>query len=113
MIADSSGLSAVVAWIERLMLGTASTGIAILAVAILGVLALQGRLDWKRGGRVILGCFLIFGAPAIAAGLLGRIGNPSVSTSITAEAEIDVPFPSPPRNERFDPYAGAAVQRSW
>lgn len=109
----SPGSSAALEWIERLMLGTAATGVAILAIAILGLLTLQGRLDWRRGSRVILGCFLIFGAPVIAAGLLGRIDNPPVRPSPTAEADIDAPPPPPPRNQPFDPYAGAAVQRTW
>lgn len=108
-----SGLLGAVRWIEAMMLGTIATTIAILAVAVIGFLMLQGRLDWKRAARVVIGCFLIFGAPVISAGLLGRIDSQPAYSRSMAAPEIDVPPPPPRQNEQFDPYAGAAVQRTW
>lgn len=64
-LGDSAG------WIADTMLGSVATGLCVLAVAFVGVMMLTGRLDWRQGIRVILGCFIIFGAPVIAAGLMG------------------------------------------
>lgn len=109
----TDALSSAVRWIEAMMLGTIATTLAILAIAVLGFLMLQGRLDWKRAARVIVGCFLIFGAPVISAGLLGRIDNQPAYSRSMAAPESDMPPPPPRKNEQFDPYAGAAVQRTW
>lgn len=95
------------------MLGSAATSLAVLAVAVIGFLFLNGQLDWKRVGRVVIGCFLIFGAPILSAGLLENIGDPPVQSQKEARMEVDLPPPVPRSNERFDPYAGAAVQRGW
>lgn len=106
------GFSGAVYWIESLMLGSLATVIAVLAIATLGLLMLQGRLDKSQSARAILGCFLIFGAPLIAAGLLGTITTaPSVTVGASAEAEIAAPPPRPP--EHYDPYAGAALPQGW
>lgn len=99
-------------WIEHMMLGSVATVVATLAVAITGLLLLDGRMDWRRGARTIMGCFLIFGAPIIAAGIL----PPATSASPTAlrpapEPEIAPPPPRPP--EPYDPYAGAALPSNW
>ena len=95
------------------MLGSSATSLAVLAVAVIGFLFLNGQRDWKRVGRVVIGCFLIFGAPMISAGLLENIGDQPVQSQKETRVEVDLPPPAPRSNERFDPYAGAAVQRGW
>lgn len=75
-LADPTGSSsfvAAVAWIEGVALGTIASSVAVLAVASIGFLMLSGRLHIRRGATVILGCFLLFGAPVIAAGILTTI----------------------------------------
>lgn len=56
-------------WLEGTLLGTAATVVAVLAVASVGFLMLTGRLNWRYGATVILGCFILFGAGAIVAGI--------------------------------------------
>ena len=92
------------------MLGSVASATVVIAVAIIGFLLFGGRLDWGRSGKTILGCFLIFGAPVVSAGLLSATGNgPSYVRSQTPQ--IEVPAPIPLKSEVYDPYAGAAVQR--
>jgi type IV secretion system protein VirB2 len=108
----SNGLVSAVQWIEQLLVGPLATIIATLAVAILGFLLLEGRVDWGRGARTILGCFLIFGAPVIAIGLLEpATANAPAWTKPVTELEVPPPTPRPP--EHYDPYAGAALPRNW
>ena len=70
-----SSILGALAWLEGTLLGTAATVIAILAVAGFGLLMLGGRTDWRRGVRIVVGCFILFGAPAIAAGILSAAGS--------------------------------------
>ncbi len=75
-LADPSGSSVLVAavqWIEGVALGTIATGLALIAVTSIGFLMLNGRLPIRRGVTVIAGCFILFGAPAIANGILGAV----------------------------------------
>jgi type IV secretion system protein VirB2 len=56
-------------WVQGTLLGNVATAVAVIAVAVVGFLMLTGRLEWRRGITVILGCFIIFGAAAIVAGI--------------------------------------------
>jgi type IV secretion system protein VirB2 len=70
--ADPAGSGAIVGavhWIEGTLLGTVATVVAIVAVAIVGLLMLTGRMNWRYGATVILGCFILFGATSIVAGI--------------------------------------------
>lgn len=71
----SNSIAGAVGWIEGAMTGSAATAIAVMAVAAFGLRMLGGHVDWRRGARVVLGCFLIFGAPVIARGFLATAGN--------------------------------------
>jgi type IV secretion system protein VirB2 len=51
------------------MLGNLATTAAVIAVAVVGFLMLTGRIEWRRGLVVVIGCFIIFGATAIVAGI--------------------------------------------
>ena len=42
---------------------------AVIAVASVGLLMLTGRINWRYGATVILGCFILFGAASIVAGI--------------------------------------------
>jgi type IV secretory pathway VirB2 component (pilin) len=68
-------LLAAVTWIERAVLGSVATSIAVIAVAVVGLMMLRGRLEVRRGATVILGCFVLFGAPVLAAGIRGFASN--------------------------------------
>ncbi|MCX8477446.1 MAG: TrbC/VirB2 family protein [Sphingomonas sp.] len=112
--ADPTGSSAVVAavqWLEGTVLGTIATTLAVIAVASVGLLALSGRMDLRRAATVILGCFVLFGASSIVAGLesLARAGEAPVPEPFIASAEVS-PLARPPIQQLgYDPYAGAAV----
>src|SRR4030081_581520 len=67
--AGSSPLIAALDWVQGTLLGNLATTAAVIAVAAVGFLMLTGRLDWRRGLTVVVGCFVIFGAVAIVAGI--------------------------------------------
>ena len=79
-LADPAGsgvLVAAVRWLEGTLLGTIATVVAIIAVASVGFLMLTGRINWRYGATVILGCFILFGAASIVAGIqsTATLGN--------------------------------------
>lgn len=97
------------------MLGGIATTLAVIAVACMGLLMLSGRIDVRRGAQVVFGCFILFGASSIAAGIM-RVASDENS------APTVVPPPSPPqiyvppapaaepaKAVPYDPYAGAAL----
>lgn len=66
---------AAVQWLQDLLLGPLATSLAVIAVAALGLMMLSGRINIRRGGGVILGCFILFGAANIAQGLREAAGS--------------------------------------
>lgn len=58
-----------VAWMQGTLLGTVATTVAVIAVAAVGFMMLTGRMNWRYGAVVILGCFVVFGAAGIVAGI--------------------------------------------
>jgi type IV secretory pathway VirB2 component (pilin) len=67
--AGSSPILSAVSWLQGTLLGAVATALAVIAVAATGLLMLTGRIDWRRGATVILGCFIVFGAAAIVGGI--------------------------------------------
>jgi type IV secretory pathway VirB2 component (pilin) len=67
--AGSSPLVAALNWVQGTLLGNLATTAAVIAVAAVGFLMLTGRMDWRRGLTVVIGCFVIFGAVSIVAGI--------------------------------------------
>ena len=51
------------------LLGTIATVVAVIAVAAVGFMMLTGRINWRYGATVIVGCFVLFGASSIVAGI--------------------------------------------
>lgn len=71
-LADPQGSSVIVRavqWLQGTLLGTVATTVAVIAVAAVGFLMLTGRINWRYGATVILGCFILFGAASIVAGI--------------------------------------------
>jgi type IV secretion system protein VirB2 len=56
-------------WVQGTLLGTVATVVAVIAVATVGFLMLTGRMNWRYGAIVIMGCFVLFGAASIVAGI--------------------------------------------
>jgi type IV secretion system protein VirB2 len=70
--ADPAGSSVIidaVNWLQGTLLGTVATVVAVIAVAAVGFMMLTGRINWRHGAVVILGCFILFGAASIVAGI--------------------------------------------
>jgi type IV secretion system protein VirB2 len=79
-LADPQGSGEIVSavrWLEGTLLGTVATVVAVIAVASVGFLMLTGRINWRYGATVILGCFILFGAASIVAGIqsTASVGN--------------------------------------
>ncbi len=99
---------AAVIWLEGTLLGTIATTVAIVAVSWVGLLMLMGRLEIRRGLTVVAGCFVLFGASAIAAGIRGTMGS-DVATAYVQPEVAPLPQVPPPSPRNPDPYAGASV----
>lgn len=97
-------------WIEGVVSGNLATILAILAVAGLGLLAFQGKLPVGRGLRVMLGCFILFSAGTIAAGLinLAQLSRRPIQTVVIPSPAPAPLLPAAPQPNP-DPYAGASV----
>ena len=70
--ADPAGSGAIVGavnWLQGTLLGTVATVVAVIAVAAVGFMMLTGRINWRHGAVVILGCFILFGAASIVGGI--------------------------------------------
>lgn len=67
---EGSGvLVGAVNWLQGTLLGTVATTVAVIAIAAVGFMMLTGRINWRHGAVVIIGCFVLFGAASIVAGI--------------------------------------------
>ena len=76
-LADPAGSGPIVSavhWLQGTLLGTIATTVAVIAVASVGFLMLTGRINWRYGATVILGCFILFGAASIVGGIQATAG---------------------------------------
>jgi type IV secretion system protein VirB2 len=67
--AGSGAIVSAITWLQGTLLGTLATVAAVIAVATVGFMMLTGRINWRYGGTVILGCFILFGASSIVSGI--------------------------------------------
>lgn len=67
--AGSGPINNAMGWIQGTLLGNVATTVAVIAVAACGFMMLTGRMNWRFGATVIIGCFVLFGATAIVAGI--------------------------------------------
>lgn len=65
----SGPIIAALGWIQGTLLGNVATAVAVMAVAAVGFMMLTGRMNWRFGATVIIGCFILFGAGAIVTGI--------------------------------------------
>lgn len=126
-VGDPGGSGAVVAavqWLQGTLLGTVATTVAVISVATIGLMMLSGRVDLRRGASVVVGCFILFGASAIAAGIRSVATGDYVAAEPVYQVEpwttpppppppppvaAQPPAPADPYSVAADPYAGAAV----
>jgi type IV secretion system protein VirB2 len=101
-------------WIEGVMLGEIALGVCVIAVAFIGALMLIGRLPMREGARIVVGCFVLLGAPVIAAAfVIGGGGEVRVEASLypSDNESIDTFRPPLPAAD-YDPYAGASLNQN-
>lgn len=75
--ADPAGSGPIVSalgWLQGTLLGNVATAVAVMAVAAVGFMMLTGRMNWRFGATVIIGCFILFGAASIVAGIQSAAG---------------------------------------
>jgi type IV secretion system protein VirB2 len=119
MLNDPLGPSALVVavrWLEITLLGTIATTTAVICVAWIGVTMLTGRIQVRHCMTTILGCFVLFGASSIAAGIQCAAHGECAVADDSVQSRADIaPLAAPPPPiiipPRSDPYAGAAIRR--
>lgn len=67
--AGSGAITGALGWMEGTLMGTVATVAAVIAIASVGFMMLTGRMNWRHGLTVIIGCFILFGAASIVAGI--------------------------------------------
>lgn len=75
--ADPAGSGPIVnalGWVQGTLLGNVATAVAVIAVAMVGFMMLTGRMNWRLGATVVMGCFILFGATTIVAGIQSAAG---------------------------------------
>jgi type IV secretion system protein VirB2 len=70
----SGPILAAVEWLQGTLLGNVATAAAVIAVAFIGFMMLTGRMNWRYGATVIIGCFILFGAASIVSGIQSAAG---------------------------------------
>lgn len=112
---DQSGIfAAAIRWLVNLATGDLALVIATVAIAVVGLMMLDGRVDWRRGARVILGCFLIFGAGSISSAFMasGRDAAPQQAARISQPVvETKSPNDDPWAASYLKPEAQQPVQK--
>jgi type IV secretory pathway VirB2 component (pilin) len=100
-------------WLGSLLGGQLASALCIVAIAMLGVMMLSGRLPVRSGLKVIAGCFLLLGAPLVAGGLQGAARNANGGSGQIPHGpvmvEVEPEEPLPPAD--YNPYARASVRR--
>lgn len=73
--AGSGPIVAALVWLQGTLMGNVATAVAVMAVAAVGFMMLTGRTSWRFGATVIIGCFILFGASSIVAGIQAASGG--------------------------------------
>lgn len=95
-----------------MLFGGVALGLCVIAVAIIGLIMLSGRLPVRRGMQVAVGCFVLLGAPAIAASFTGfwqeTRSQQKALPAFTRDEPVETRTDLPPA--QYDPYAGASLR---
>jgi type IV secretion system protein VirB2 len=98
-------------WTRGVLGGSIATSLCVIAVAILGLLLLTGRLRVRRSIEVVLGSFLLLGAGLLATQLEQLAGGIAVGEAGREQIIVPESTPTPPPPANYDPYAGASLRR--
>lgn len=97
------------AWLDSLLDGQLPIVVCSIAMAVLGLAMFGGRLNIRRGAKLILGCFLVLGASTIATGLTQQSDNSIVEAEILVSPSVAPDLPQKKSQQTNDPYAGASL----
>lgn len=104
-------LEGALVWVESTLLGQAAVSLCVIAVAIVGFTMLTGRIPFRHGLRVVLGCFVLLSAGSIVQGLAGAAADGGASPlPVSSEPQLLYEREALPE-ATFDPYAGASLRR--
>lgn len=109
----STPLESASSWVLGALSGSLATALCVIAVALVGVLMLGGRLPVNDGVKVVVGCFVLFGASTLAVALMS-VGEGASYASARASIKPAVytpELPPPPPPAQYDPYAGASIRQ--
>lgn len=70
-----SPLGEAVGWIGQTLFGTLAVTLCVLAIAFVGLTMLSGRIPLRRALHVVIGSFILLGAPAIASAFTALMQN--------------------------------------
>ena len=93
-------------WVTGTLFGSLATALCVIAVAFIGLRLMMGHMAIRDGFRIVLGCFVLLGAPLIALGMLRVAGSPEPPVVAAAAAPVLPEVPTPP----YDPYLGASIR---
>jgi len=88
-------------WVIGTLFGSVAVALCIIAVAFVGLIMMTGRLAIRDGVRVVIGCFVLLGAPTIASGLR-MAASDAASGPVPQEvfpASASRPVALPPRSD--------------
>lgn len=116
---EPSALTTAVTWLEGVLLGSVATAVATIAVAGVGFMLLTGRVHYRKGAQVVIGCFILFGAPTIVAGVtsasasIGGGSGPAPEVVVSPPVAV-APMPAPAQPPgNYDPFAGASAPTNY
>jgi type IV secretion system protein VirB2 len=107
----TSALGAASGWITGTLLGPLAVSLCVLAVAFVGFTMTTGRLPVRDGLRVVVGCFVLLGASAIASGLRGAAETASSWGEIGPVQIRAAPEPALAPQPAYNRYTGVAYLR--
>ena len=91
----SSPLAAASDWLTGTLLGSVAVSLCVIAIAFVGLRMMTGHLAVRDGLRVAAACFVLLGAPAIAAGLRAAAHDAAPSPAAEAVQLQALPGSSP------------------
>jgi type IV secretory pathway VirB2 component (pilin) len=81
-------------WLTGTLFGQVAVILRVFAVALMGLLLMTGRLSVRDAARVVLACFVLLGAPLIAAGLRSAADDAGGAPAIEAAAVVPGGLPT-------------------
>lgn len=102
--------AAALGWLNGVLTGTMAIIVATISIASIGFLLMSGRICLRRAAQILVGCFVLFGASAISAGIIdllrGDGGLPETASLPAPPAHV---LPVQNRPQPYDPYAAASL----